>query len=184
MVTSMRRLLLTSIGLLALALPATALAVKLDPGDGTLVVRNGDNGDGVAQSARAVVSLTINGFAIGRVAGIGRIEIYDLDPADDAAPEVTGADSHNDVTRTFGDKKLTGTKWSGDQFSFRAANGDYRILIYGSGVFVFAGGNGTVWFTGDPDDPPGDGSYSLNGGSFKSLADTAKSGLTIAPDNS
>lgn len=181
----MRRLLLTSIALLALGLPATALALKLDPTDGTLVVRNADNGDGISQSARPVVALTINGFAIGRVSGTGRIEIYDLDPADDAAPEVTGADTHNDVTHKFGDQKLSGTSWSGRTFSFRAADGQYMILIYGSGIYLFSGGNGKVWFTGDPNDPLGDGSYSLNGAqTFKSLTDTAKPGLTIAPDNS
>ena len=182
----MRRLLLTSVALLALALPATALAFKLDASDGTLVVRQADNGDGIAQGARPVVALSINGFAIGRIAGAGRIEIYDLDPADDAAPEVTGADTHKDVKHDFGDGPIAGTRWSntdGSAFSFRAANGQYRILIYGSGIYLFAGGNGKVWLTGDPNDPNGDGSYSLNGGAFKSLADTAKP-LLIAPGNS
>ncbi|HVS86036.1 MAG TPA: hypothetical protein VHD91_10420 [Gaiellaceae bacterium] len=182
----MRRLVFISLVLVGLALPAAALAHVFGPSDGTLVVRNADNGDGaaVAQNVRPVVSLVITGFAIGHVDS-GRIEIYDLDPQDDATPEVTSADSHKDVTHNFGDPvgTLTGTRWSGSTFSFRAADGQYRILIYGSGVYLFAGGKGNVWLTGNPTAPLADGSYSLNGDPWHSLTDTGKSGLAIAAAN-
>jgi len=166
---SMRRLLLTLLALAGLALPAAAVARSIGPNDGTLVVRGGDNGDGVSQGARPVVTLTITGFAIGRIAGVGRIDIYDLDPTNDSTPEVTGADSHRDVTRTVGDQTQTGTRWTGTSFSFRAAEGTYRIVIYGSGVYLFAGGKGRVSFTGNPDPTIPDGGFSINGGDFRSL---------------
>jgi len=178
----MRRLVLILLALVGLALPAAALAHVLGPSDGTLVVRGADNGDGAAPGARPVVSLLISGFAIGRVAGTGRIEIYDLDPQDDAAPEVTGADTHKDVTHVFGDQTLTGTRWTGTTFSFRAADGMYRVLIYGSGVYLFSGGTGKVSLTGDPNSPDTDGTYSLDGGAWHSLVDTAKP-LIVAAAN-
>ena len=169
----MRRLLVASTVLLALLAPAVA-AAKIDgPNDGTLVVRNADNGDGIDQGARPVVTLVITGFVIGRVSGQGRIEIYDLDPTDTSTPEVTGAGPGHDVTSKVGGATIDGTSWTGTTpFTFRAVDGTYRVVVYGSGVYLFASGQGKVWFTGQSasnGSPSADGSYSLNGGDWNSL---------------
>lgn len=169
--TPVRRLLVSIAALLALALPAAAaahLVRTVGPNDGTLVVQNADNGDGVGKDARAVVTLVINGFAIGRIVGEGRIAIYDLDSTDQSSPEVTGAEWHKDVSYTTADgKQVSGTSWGGSQFTFRAVQGTYKVVIYGSGVYLFAGGQGRVWFTGQDGSP--DGRYSINGDDWRSL---------------
>ncbi len=175
----MRRLALTCVALLALAAPATAAALRLAPGDGTLVVRGADNGDGTGKGARPVVTLVVDGFAIGHIANEGRIAIYDLNPTDQGTPEVTGATWHQDVTTATG---VTGTMWAGTgpSFYFRAVGGTYKIVIWGSGVYVFAGGQGRVWLTGQTSGY--DGQYSLNGGDFRSLPyDTARPFPIAAP---
>lgn len=179
----MRRILLTCTALLALGLPAAAAARLGGPSDGTLVVRNADNGDGIGPLARPVATVVITGFVIGRVSGQGRVEIYDLDPADTNAPEVTGADSHADVTRTFHDATLDGTRWTGTQPTFRAVDGTYRVMVYGSGVYLFAGGHGKVWLTGQTSQAgsaTSDGTYSINGGGWQSLPVSAVA--TISAD--
>jgi hypothetical protein len=172
----MRRLVVTCVVLLAVAAPAAAATFVLPPsaGEGTLVVQNADNGDGIATGARAVVTLVIHGFVIGRVAEQGRIAIYDLDQTDQSAPEVTGAASHGDVSRSVrtpdGPQTQTGTQWTGTDFRFRAVDGTYRVQIWGSGVYLFASGDqGRVWLTGQSDNPRGDGTYSFNGEPFRSL---------------
>lgn len=165
----MRRLLVSCAAVAALAVPVAATAARADPGDTTLVVQNGDNGDGVAADARPVVTLVVSGFVIGRVRDLGKIVIYDLDPSATSTPEVTGADWHQDVTRTVNGVTQTGTMWEGTGFRFRAVNGTYRVSIWGSGVYVFAFGHGTAWLTGQPATPSGDGRYSLDGGDWHSL---------------
>jgi hypothetical protein len=170
-VTPVRRVLVPLTALLALALPAAATAHLLrgsGPNDGTLVVRNADNGDGVGKDARPVVTLVISGFVIGRVSGEGRIAIYDLDSTDQSNPEVTGAGAGKNATFTGADgTQVSGTVWSGTKFTFRAVQGTYRVVIYGSDVYLFAGGQGQVWFTGQDGAP--DGSYSINGDDWHSL---------------
>ena len=166
----MRRLLVIC-ALLALAAPAGALAVGSASGDGWLVVRNGDNGDGIGTDAkpydaRPVVTLVVTGFVIGHVSDQGRIAIYDLDAADQSSPEVTGASRVRDLATTNG---ADGTMWKGTDFRFRAVQGTYKVVIWGSGVYVFAGGHGNVTLTGSSDTPRSDGSYSLNGGDFVSV---------------
>jgi hypothetical protein len=170
----MRRLVVSCAAVLVLVVPATATALRSDPGDTTLVVRNADNGDGSGADARPVVTLVVSGFVIGRIANLGRIDIYDLDPSDVSTPEVTGALWHKDVSRTVtgqNDSSTTqsGTRWGGTDFRFRAVGGTYRVVIWGSGVYVFAFGHGTVWFTGQTDPSVADGQFSLNGGDWHSL---------------
>lgn len=169
----MRRLALVPVLLLALALPAGALALRGGGGDGWLVVQNGDNGDGIATAAhpydaRPVVTLVITkGFVIGHVSNEGRIAIYDLNASDKNAPEVTGASRVRDLS--LPKSTADGTMWAGTDFRFRAVDGSYRVVIWGSGVYVFAGGQGTVTLTGSRDTPRQDGKYSLNGGAFVSI---------------
>src|SRR3982074_33153 len=82
----MQRLLLTCL-FAALVLPASALAVRLAPGDGTLAVRNA-SGEG----GQLVVSLNVHGAAIGHL-GKGRLIVL---PGVGPQPEVTGAERQLD----------------------------------------------------------------------------------------
>ncbi|MBV8256495.1 MAG: hypothetical protein JOZ56_04960 [Actinobacteria bacterium] len=159
----MRRLLLVSAVLAALAVPAAAFATQTT--DGTLVVKGADNGDGIGPNARPVATFVVTGFVIGRVTDLGRIQIFDIDPTDQGTPEVTGAGQGTTVQY----KSFPGTEWSGTDFRFRAVNGTFRVVVWGSGVYVFASGHGKVTMTGNPAAPNADGSYSLNGGGFQSL---------------
>jgi hypothetical protein len=167
----MRRLVVICCALLLVAASSAAAGVLTQaPNNGTLVVRNADNGDGVSAGARAVVTVVIHGFVIGSVRDQGRIRIFDLDPTDQTPPEVTGALSHRDVSRVVDGQQQTGTEWSGTNFRFRAVDGTYRVVIWGSGVYLFASGDqGQVWFTGNADATTSDGTYSLDGGDWRSL---------------
>jgi len=167
----MWRLVVIAAALLALGAPATASALESGTGDGWLVVQGGDNGDGIGSDARPydarpVVTLVITGFVIGHVSDQGRIAIYDLNPTDQSSPEVTGASRVRDLTLTNGGD---GTMWKGTDFRFRAVEGTYKVVIWGSGVYVFAGGQGNVTLTGSPDTPLSDGRFSLNGGDWRSI---------------
>src|ERR1051326_3253087 len=86
----MRRLVVICASLVALAAPASALALHASTGDGTLVVRNG-----VAPHGVPVVALHISGAVIGHV-GHGQIRIDDPTPNNKESPEVTGWESRRD----------------------------------------------------------------------------------------
>jgi hypothetical protein len=163
----MRRLAVLSVSLLALAAPAAAWAMTQAPGDGTLVVKNGEAPHGVP-----VVTLIVTGAAIGRVTNLGTIVIDDSTPNDPFSPEVSGYTSHKDVSDTA-------TKWIGVNMKFRAVGGTYKITIYGSGVDLSAVGRGYVTLSGVPDTTTGDGSYSLNGDNFRSLPASPLVKLTL-----
>lgn len=165
----MRRTVVICASLIALVVPAVALAISEVPGDGTLVVKNGS-----APRGTAVVTLVIRGAAIGQIFGVGRIVIDDPTPSDGFAPEVTGANWHRDT----GD---TETTWggAGPDFRFRAVGGIYKITIYGSGVDLVASGHGTVILVGSTDTPTRDGVFSLNGADPRSLPGTPTKQLTI-----
>jgi hypothetical protein len=150
----------------ALAVPATALALHLGPGDGTLVVQSGS-----APRGTAVVTLVITGVAIGQISGYGRVVIDD--PTGDFIPEVT---STNYVWHRSSGTEET---WAGSSFRFRAVGGTYKITIYGQDVDLVASGQGTVVLAGSPDAPTTDGRYSLNGQDFRSLPATPTKQLRI-----
>jgi hypothetical protein len=162
----MRRTVVICAFLSVLAVPAAAPAA---PGDGTLVVRNGN-----APKGTPVVTLVIKGAAIGQVTGYSRIQISDPHPYDDFAPEVTGADWQKD-------KGEDGVQWGGGSFRFRVVGGGYyyKITIWGSGIDLVASGRGTAILTGSAEAPLRDGTYSLNGGEFKSLPARTTAALTI-----
>jgi len=162
----MRRLVVIGVVLLGLVVPAAASAVVPGTDEGWLVVRNGDNGDGISYDARPVVTLVISGFVIGHVSDQGRIAIYDLSATDQSSPEVTGATRVRDLSLANG---ADGTMWKGTDFTFRAVNGTFKVVIWGSGVYAFAGGQGTVTLTGSADTPLSDGQFSLNGGDWRSI---------------
>ena len=157
----MRRPALLLVCLLALALPATALALRAAPGDGTLVVR-----DASGPQKSPVVALNITGAVIGHITGLGHI-VIDPGTSNANTPEVSGYDWRNDSQTSD-----TAQVWGGTDFKFRAIGGHWTILIYGSDVDVFAIGKGTVTLTGLADDPKGDGTYSTNGQDFRSLPGT------------
>jgi hypothetical protein len=164
----MRRTVVLCASLVALVVPAAALAMHDTQGDGTLVVNKGS-----APAGTPVVTLVIRGAAIGRIAGSGKLVIEDPTPGDPFSPEVTGASWRKDV----GDSKQ---KWSSaGELRFRAVGGSYKITIYGSGVDLVASGFGNVVLTGSPDLPGSDGKYSLNGTGFLSLPTTPTKPLTI-----
>jgi hypothetical protein len=159
----MRRLVVICASLLALALPAGALALKANAGDGTLVVK-----DGSAPKGQAVVNLVVTGSAIGHVRGLGKILIDNATTA--STPEVTGADGcknlgQDDPRQIYGSAILC----TGNDFRFRAVSDTYAITIYGSGVNVLAIGSGKVILAGTPGEPTDDGRYSINGRDFQSL---------------
>jgi hypothetical protein len=159
-----RRIVVIWATLAALAAPATALALHLGPGDGTLVVQNG-----TAPRGTAVITLVIHGAAIGQISGLGKIVIDD--PTGDFIPEVTNYVWH----RSSGTEET----WAGNNFRFRAVGGTYKITIYGQGVDLVASGQGTVILAGSPDAPTTDGRYSLNGQDFHSLPAAATKSLRI-----
>jgi hypothetical protein len=147
-----------------LAVPAAGLAMRAAPGDGTLVVRNGN-----APRGTAVVTLVIRGAAIGQVSGYSKVVIQDLTPDNGAPAEVTGYGWHKVVVtdKATGD---TADVWGGtDTVRFRAVGDVYKITIYGSDVDLVASGSGNATLTGLADDPTHDGSYSLNREAFHSL---------------
>jgi hypothetical protein len=149
-------------------MPAAAPAA---PGDGTLVVKNGS-----APKGTPVVTLVIKGAAIGQVTGYGKIQISDPHPDDVFTPEVTGADWQKD-------KGADGILWGSGSgsFRFRVVGGAYyyKITIWGSGVDLVASGRGTAILTGSAEAPARDGTFSLNGGEFKSLPARTTAALTI-----
>ena len=161
----MRRVIFTCLGLCALALPAAALAMRTAPGDGTLVVQNGS-----APARVSVVTLTINGTVIGHVSTgspdqLDTVVIYDPNNTGDIGGSGTNGQSLSKTVSTSDQR----TKLQGSDFRFRAANGVYKIWIYGSGVNLLAVGNGKVTVQGMPDVSASDGRYAINGGDWRSL---------------
>ncbi len=166
----MRRLVVFSLFVFALALPAAAFALHATAGDGTLVIKNG-----AAPKGQPVVQLVITGAAIGRIRGFGKILIDDANPNNAAASEVTGADGCKDLSALDPRNQLYGNTrlCTGTEFRFRAVGDTYAITIYGSGVNLVAIGQGKAILGG------GDGTYSLNGGDFRDLPDTPSKPLVI-----
>jgi hypothetical protein len=64
---------------------------------------------------------------------------------------------------------LPGKVFRGSNFRFRAMGGRYRVVVRGSGVYLFAGGHGHVTFRGSSVNKRADGWYSVDAGKFRSL---------------
>jgi len=47
--------------------------------------------------------------------------------------------------------------------------GYYRVVVRGFGIYLFAGGHGHVTLRGSSVNPRADGTYSVDGGRFRSL---------------
>jgi hypothetical protein len=148
----MRRLVVL-IGVLMLALPAGAGALKGGPGDGTLVLEN----------AQGVVGLAVRGGVIGRF-DQGTIEVVDVVLGDDNVPIVRG---YQQMTR-FGPRR---TEYSGEGVRFRLIGGFYRVRISAIAMDVSVVGRGTALLDGSGfSDQPG--RFAVNGGPFQDMPDT------------
>jgi hypothetical protein len=147
--TAMRRLVLLAL-VVALALPVAAWSASALPGDGTLVV---DNGNGS-------VTVRARGGILGRF-DYGNVVITDLDLNDGKVPAVYGAET----IQPLGNGR---TRYTGDQVRFRMIGGLFRVQITAIGMDVSAVGRGmaTLDATGYTDFP---GRYSVNGGPFAPL---------------
>ena len=162
----MRRILLGCVLLTVLLLPAAATArVPGHAEPGFLVIKKGTGDGGV--NGHPVVTLVVQGFVLGRVSQEAQVDVYQLPSvAGQGAPQVAGADVSARAIRWHG---FTGKQYSGSNFRFRAMGGFYRVVVRGSGVYVFAGGHGNVRLRGSSVYRRADGTYSLDGAAFRSL---------------
>lgn len=155
----MKRLLIT-LAVIALALPAAAAAVRLDPSDGTLSVRDG----------RGTFTINAKGGVIGSFAH-GRVIITDPVDGDGTGPIVSGDDWHKDRSDTT-------TVYGGTRVRFRMIGGSFRIKVVGTGVNLSVVGRGTVTLNGQGTDD--DGTYSVDGATYAPVPDFAQFPLTAA----
>lgn len=163
----MQRILLVLVGVAFLALPATAAARVQGHAapTGFLVVRNASADGGVAGSP--VATVVVRGFVLGRVAQEGAVDIYHLASGSGSLPaQAAGIDVS---TRHVSWRGVQGTEFSGSGFRFRAVGGVWRVVVYGAGVSLYAGGALGVTLHGSVAYPAADGEYSINGGPFASL---------------
>jgi hypothetical protein len=161
----MRRILLISTLLALLAVPAAASARTSGGGKpGFVVVRKAADDGGVY--GRPVVTAVVRGFVLGRISQEARVDIYQLPGSGQGAQQVSGADVSTTPIRWHG---FTGRSYNGSNFRFRAMGGFYRVVVRGSGVYLFAGGHGHVTVRGSSRYPRADGTFSVNGAPFRSL---------------
>jgi hypothetical protein len=163
----MRRILLTCVLLGVLTLPAAAVARSSAAAKpGYLVVRKAA-GDGGVNGA-PVVTLVVRGFVLGRISQEAQVAVYYLPSKNGGGtPQVQqGANVSTSARRWHG---LPGKVFNGPNFRFRAIGGFYRVVVRGSGVYLFAGGHGHVTLRGSSVNPRVDGEYAVNGSAFRSL---------------
>lgn len=162
----MRRTLLSCAALAVLVLPAAASAGAGGPANGYLVVQRA-NGDGGVHGRPVVTLVIVQGFVLGRVSQQARVDIYHLPSASgEGKPQAFGADVSQHPLRWRG---RPGVEYSGIGFHFRAIDGAYRVVVRGAGVYLFAGGNGSVTLRGSSVYPRSDGKYSIDGEPAKSM---------------
>lgn len=167
----MRRIVLIgAITAVVAALPGAAAQARAHRATaGFLVVRNAASDGGVTGSP--VVTVVVDGFVLGRVSQEGSVQIYHLASAPNSLTvQAAGLDVSRRGVIWRG---VRGTEFSGSGFRFRAVGGIYRVVIRGSGVYVYAGGHGKFTVHGSTAYPKADGVYSLDGRPFRSLPATA-----------
>jgi hypothetical protein len=161
----MRRILLILASAAILLLAAVESAGAGGVRAGFLVVRNAEGDGGVY--GQPVVTVVVRGFVLGRVSQEGRVDVYHLpSTADEGAPQAKGPDVSVHGVRW---RRFAGVEYSGSSFRFRAIGGAYRLVVRGSGIYIFAGGHGRVWLHGSSVYPNSDGQYSIDGATFRSL---------------
>lgn len=160
----MRRILVSCAVVGVLALPAAAIAgAQAGGGPGYVVVSKAVGDGGVNGSP--VVTVVVRGFVLGRVAQEGDVRIFQLPSVGGrGGPQVTPGVSTSSK-RWHG---FTGKRYTGSNFRFRAMGGLYRVVVRGTGVYLFAGGHGHVTVQGSSYQHA-DGTYSVNGGRPRSL---------------
>lgn len=164
----MRRILLSCAILGVLTLPASTASAgeRALTKPGYLVVRDAA-GDGSVDGP-PVVTLVVHGFVLGRIKSQNeaRVDILQLpSQGNEGTPTAAGPEK----AKTYRLNRLAGHRFSGSGFRFRAPGGYYRVVVRGSGIYLFAGGAGRVWLHGSSLDPSADGTYSIHGGPFRSL---------------
>ena len=162
----MRRILLLLASVVLLALPAASAAGATGHSESGFVVVKRAAGDG-GVNGPPVVTVVVHGFVVGRITQEARVEIYHLQTATGrGAPQVAGPDVSPSSVRW---RSFTGKAYNGSGFRFKAIGGFYRVVVRGAGVYLFAGGHGTVWLRGSSHYRNADGFYSLGGRPFRSL---------------
>lgn len=167
----MRRILLSCaiLGLLALPAAWASASAQATSKPGYLVLKDGADDGGV--NGHPFVTLVVHGFVLGRIQqatqqGEARVDVYQLpSKGGQGAPTAAGPYASKPL-RWHG---LAGREFSGSGFRFRALGGFYRVVVRGTGVYLFAGGHGNVTLRGSSFDRRSDGKYSLDGGPFRSL---------------
>lgn len=142
----MRRLLIFTVLVVALALPAASSARSFSSSDGTLSVLD----------ARGVITIQGRGAVIGSV-GKGTVMINDPIDGDGTGPIVSGDDWSKDKTDTA-------TIWGGTKVRFRNIGGAFKVVVRGRGINLSFVGKANVIVNGAGTD--NDGSYAVNGGEY------------------
>lgn len=164
----MRRILLLLASAAVLTLPAAAAARVQShrAAPDFLVVRTASADGGV--TGRPVATVVVQGFVVGHIAQEGAVEIFHFNSNSASLAQVSGVDVARQAVTYRGDKP--GTKFSGSDFRFRAVGGYWRVVVYGAGVSLYAGGKfSQVSLHGSVFSPNTDGTYSFDGGRFASL---------------
>lgn len=164
----MRRFLLSCAILAVLAVPTAAAARASASGKpGYLVIRKAVGNGGV--NGRPVATVVVRGFVLGRVSQEAEVDIYHLPcTSGQCAPSVKGTDvSVAPLPLWHG--SVPGKRYRGSNFRFRATGGFYRVVVRGSGVYIFAGGRGWVWLQGSSFNRQADGTYSVNRSAPRSM---------------
>ena len=163
----MRPILLSCALLAVLALPAAAAArAGGQTRPGYVVVRKAAGDGGV--NGHAIVTVVVHGFVLGSVnpQDVATVDIYQLpSPGGQGAPQTTPGVSKTAIKW----RGRTGHQFSGSGFRFRATGGYYRVVVRGSGVYLYVGGVGNVTLHGSSFDRQGDGTYSIDRRAFRSL---------------
>jgi hypothetical protein len=163
--TAMRLRVLGCALVAAVVAPSAAPAHHLAPGDGTLVVQKGSAPVGVP-----VVTLIMKGTLVGRLSS-GSPDQLDTVVIDQL--QGTGqfnADASAGARLDTKDVTSTRTQYAGSDFRFRAVDpNSFRVTIYGSGINVFAVGQGKATLQGLPNQTLNTGRYSLQGQPFQPL---------------
>jgi hypothetical protein len=163
----MRRILISCATLAVLLLPAASSAGAVRQArPGLLVVRNAAGDRGIFGHPVVTVAV-VKGFVLGRVSRAeARVDVFQLPTTGgEGGPQAAPAVKTRDVRWHH----VRGKEYRGSGFRFSAIGGAYRVVVWGSGVSLFAGGQGTVKLQGSSVYRGSDGVYSVNGGSFRSL---------------
>jgi hypothetical protein len=162
----MRPILLILGSVVLLFVPAASATGAAGRSASGFVVVKKAAGDGGVRGP-AVATIVVHGFVVGRVTQEARVDVYHLQTAaGGGAPQAAGPDVTQSSVRW---RSFTGKEYSGSGFRFSAIGGFYRVVVRGAGIYLFAGGHGSVTLHGSTTYPGADGTYSIDGRRFYSL---------------